>query len=142
MDPSAACTTSRLQSFPSPTSQCPKVKRLLQLGGCLLPDFVSSTSNAVDGHTNDAMVFLLCVFLDTKTHGSKTDVSNPRPLAAARKQFLHSLVPSASPSTVFNSCTQTPRGSPGAIGRSVVLSAWWSPVSKACCTSPNYRLCT
>ena len=42
--------------------------------------------------------------LSTKTHGSKTDVSKPTPLAVARKQFLHSLVPSASPLTVLSSC--------------------------------------
>ena len=38
-----------------------------------------------------------CGLLRTKTHGSHTDVSKPSPLAVARKQFLHSRVPSASP---------------------------------------------
>ena len=33
---------------------------LLQLGDCLFPDFVSSTSILIDGHSKDAMVFLLC----------------------------------------------------------------------------------
>ena len=40
---------------------------LLQLGDCLFPDFISSTSNIVDGHSNDAMVFLLCVPQDHNT---------------------------------------------------------------------------
>ena len=112
MDPSAACTTSRLQSFPFPTSQCPKVKRCFNLETACSQ--TSSPPPAISSTATPAMPwYFCCVFLKTKTHGSKTDASNPRPLAAARKQFLHSLVPSASPLTVFNSSTQTPRGSPG-----------------------------
>ena len=59
MDPPAACTFSRLQNFPFPTPVS-ESETLLQLGDCLFPDFIFSTSNVVDGHANDAMIFLLC----------------------------------------------------------------------------------
>ena len=111
-DPSAACTSSRLQNFPFPTSQCPNVKRFFSLEiDC---SQTSSPPPAMSSTATPTMPWYLCCEpLSTKTHGSKTDVSKPSLLAAARKQFLHSLVPSASPSTVSSSCTQTLRDSPG-----------------------------
>ena len=64
----------------------------------------------------------------------------PRPLAVARKQFLHSLVPSASPFTVLSSCTQTSRDSPGTPSGGILTKSGcslliWSPGLYACCTS-------
>ena len=112
MDPSAACTTSLLQNFPFSTSQRPNVKRFFFLESACFQ--TSSPPPAISSTATPMMPWYFCsVLLKTKTHGSKTHVSNPRPLAAARKQFLYSLVPSASPLTVLNSCTQTSRDSPG-----------------------------
>ena len=138
MDPSAACTTSRLQNLPFPTSQGPKVKRCFNLEiACSQtsspPPVMSSTATPTI-HTTS-----------TKTHGSKTDVSKPRRLAVARKQFLRSLVPSASPLTVFSSCTQTPRDSPrtpsgGIRTKSGSFRLIGSPVLNACCASQNCSL--
>ena len=112
MDPSGAFTTSRLQNLPFPTSQCPKVKRFFSLEiAC------SQTSSPPPAMSSTAtpMIpwFPCCGLLSTRTHGSKTDVSNPSPLAVARKQFLHSLVPSTSPFMILSNFTQTSRGSLG-----------------------------
>ena len=62
------CCLHHLTTAKFPPSHFPvsESETLLQLGDCLLPDFISSTSNIVDGHTNDAMVFLLCVPQDQK----------------------------------------------------------------------------
>ena len=86
MDPSAACTTSRLQTFSLSHFLMPERETFLQLGNCLYPDFVSSTSNVVDGHSNDTMVSLFWI-PSTKTYSSGIDVSKPSPPADARKQF-------------------------------------------------------
>ena len=56
--------------------------------------------------------YFCCVLL--RNQNTRFQDGRLEPLAAARKQFLHSLVPSASRLTVLSSCTQTPRGSPGA----------------------------
>ena len=79
--------------------------------------------------------YLCCEPFSTRTHGSKTDVSKPIPLAVARKQFLHSLVPSASPLTFLSSCTG------GTLTKSGCPLLIRSPVFDACCASPNCNLC-
>ena len=144
MDPSAACTTSRLQNFTFPTCQCPNVKRCFNLA--IACSQTSSPPPAISSTATPTMPwYFCCVFLKTRTHGPKTDVSNPRRLAVARKQFLHSLVPSASPLTVFSSCTQTPRDSPrtpsgGIRTKSGSFRLIGSPVLNACCASQNCSL--
>ena len=93
-------------------SQCPNVKRFFSSETAC-----SQTSSPPPAMSSTAtpMIpwYLCCEPLSTKTHGSKTDVSKPSPLAVARKQFLHSLVPTASPLTVLSSYTRTSRDSPG-----------------------------
>ena len=106
-------------------SQCPKVKRFF-----CLKVACSQTSSPPPAMSSTATPMIpwypCCGFLSTKTHGSQTDVSNPSPLAAARKQFLHSLVPSAGPLTVLSNFTQTSRGSPG--------TSWSGILTKSGCS--------
>ena len=65
MDPSAACTTSRLQNFPFPTSQCPKVKRYFNLE--IACSQTSSPPPAISSTATPTMPwYLCCVFLKTK----------------------------------------------------------------------------
>ena len=56
MDPSACTLGYRILLFHFPM---PERETFLELGNCMFPDFVSSTSNVVDGHSNDTMVSLL-----------------------------------------------------------------------------------
>ena len=141
MDASAACTTSPLQNLPFSTSQCPKEKRFFSLEiDC---SQTSSPPPAMSSTATPMIPWYLCWELfSTKTHVSKTGRSKPGPLAVAKKQFLHSRVPSASPLTVRSSCTQTSRDSPETPSRGILTKSGCSlligyPVSDACCTFPK-----
>ena len=141
MDPSAACTTSRLQNFPFPVSES---ETLPQLGDCLFPDFISSTSNIVDGHTNDAMVFLLCApqnqntrLQDGRLESQSSGCSKKTilPFSRAIGQYINCL----------RSFTQKPRDSPGTPPGGIQTKSGCfrligSPVLNACCTPPKLQL--
>ena len=104
---------------------------LLPLGDCLFPDFISSTSSIVDGHPNDAMVFLRCApqnqnswlqdgRLEPQTSGCNKKTVPPFSRATGHSWDLH------------QAAFRTKSGS---------FRLIQSPVLNACCTSPNCSLC-
>ena len=94
------------------------------------PDFISSSSNMVDGHTNDAMVFLLRVPQDQNTRfqdgclESQTSGCSKETVPPFSRAIGQSINSPGTPSGGI----RTKSGSFRLIG---------SPVLNGCCTSPN-----
>ena len=127
---------------PFTTSQCPKVKRCFDLEiAC------SRTSSPPRAMSSTALQschgIFCCVLLKTKTHGSKTDVSNPWRQQEISSSILsyHLLVDQLFQAAAPN----TTRFSWGSIRRHSdeewLFSLDRSPVLHSSCTSSNCTLC-